>query len=80
MYERLLDKFEATDGVERLSTDGDLIFRTVRDMFNSSVDEIVCSNKLIADRLVKYLTNNLASSVKLTVTDDDDLKKYLFLA
>ncbi len=80
MYERLLDKFEATDGVERLSTDGDLIFRTVRDMFNSSVDEIVCSNKLIADRLVKYLTNNLASSVKLTVTDDDVLKKYGLLA
>lgn len=77
MYADLLEKFEATDGVERLSTDGDLIFRTVRDILNSSVDEIVCSSAAIADRLKKYLKQNLASAVKVSVSEKDDiLKKY----
>ncbi|MCH5165810.1 MAG: Rne/Rng family ribonuclease [Clostridiales bacterium] len=77
MYNNILEKFNRSDGVELLSTDGDLIFRSVRDMFNSSVDEIVCSSKHIAARLSKYLKENLASAVKVTVNDKSDvLKKF----
>lgn len=61
----------------RLSTDGDLIFRCVRDMLNSSVDEVVCNSAPIASRLDKYLSERLASSVKVTaLADEDVLKKY----
>ncbi|MBD5132240.1 MAG: Rne/Rng family ribonuclease [Clostridiales bacterium] len=77
MYARLLDKFNETDGVARLSTDGDLVFRTVRDIFNSSVDEIVCNSAEIAHRLSQDLNRNLASAVKVTVCDNEDvLKKF----
>lgn len=77
MYEQLLQKFKTTDGVARLSTDGDLIFRAVRDLLNSSVDEVVCNSVHIADRLKKYFAEHIASSVKVTTSDKDDvLKKY----
>ncbi len=77
MYENILEKFDAADGVERLSTDGDLIFRSVRDMLNSSVDEIVCNSEHIAKRLTKYLTENLASAVRVTAAEREDvLKRY----
>ncbi len=76
-YENLLNKFNATDGVARLSSDGDLIFRSVRDMLNSGVDEIVCNSAQIASRLTKYLSERLASSVKVTTMENVDvLKKY----
>ena len=77
IYEQILDKFNATDGVDRLFSDGDLIFRSVRDLLNSSVDEIVCNSRSVATRLNKYISENLASTVKVTLTDDEDiLKKY----
>lgn len=76
-YAQLIAKFNSTDGVARLSTDGDLIFRCVRDMLNSSVDEVVCNSAPIASRLDKYLSERLASSVKVTaLADEDVLKKY----
>lgn len=74
-YENLLEKFDAADGVTRLSTDGNLVFRTVRDVLNSSVDEIVCNGKAIADRLAEYLKENLAQPVKVTIMDNADLLK-----
>ena len=77
MYEQLLQKFKTTDGVARLSTDGDLIFRAVRDLLNSSVDEVVCNSAQIADRLSKYFAEHIASPVKVTTADNMDvLKKY----
>ena len=75
MYDRILEKYAAAEGVERLSTDGDLIFRSVRDLLNSTVDEIVCNSAPIAERLKKYLKRNLASSVKVTVEDRTDILK-----
>lgn len=77
LYNSILEKFNATDGVDRLFSDGDLIFRSVRDLLNSSVDEIVCNNREIAMRLNRYFSENLASTVKVTVVEDQDvLKKY----
>ncbi len=76
-YISLLDKFNAASGVSLLSTDGNLVFRTVRDILNSTVDEIVCNSEYIADRLAKYLRENLAQPVKVTLMDDVDvLKKF----
>ena len=77
LYESILDKFNATEGVDRLYSDGDLIFRSVRDLLNSSVDEVVCNNSDIAARLKKDLSENLASSVKVTLIEHEDvLKRY----
>ncbi|MCH5153787.1 MAG: Rne/Rng family ribonuclease [Clostridiales bacterium] len=80
LYTSILDKFNSTEGVDRLFTDGDLIFRSVRDLFNSTVDEIVCNSRAVAMQLKKYLSENLASAVKVTVVEDKDvLKKYKVL-
>lgn len=77
LYQNILEKFNATEGVDKLYSDGDLIFRSVRDLLNSSVDEVVCNNREIAMRLNRYLSENLASAVKVTVFEDVDvLKKY----
>ena len=76
-YERILSQYATADDVTLLSSDGDLLFRTVRDILNSSVDEIVCNNALIADKLSKYLSENLAHGVKVTHQSRGDLlKKY----
>ncbi|MDE7464592.1 MAG: Rne/Rng family ribonuclease [Clostridiales bacterium] len=76
-YISLLDKFRSAGGVSLLSTDGNLVFRTVRDILNSTVDEIVCSDTSIANRLNDYLRENLAQPVKVTLMDDVDvLKKF----
>lgn len=81
LYQSILEKFNATEGVDKLFSDGDLIFRSVRDLLNSSVDEIVCNNRGIAKQLDRYLSENLASSVKVTVVDGEDvLKKYGILS
>lgn len=77
MYEHIVEKFNMTDGVEKLMTDGDLIFRSVRDMLNFNVDEIVCNDAQIAARLTKHLTENLAHPVKVTLDEKTDiLKRY----
>ena len=77
VYEHILEKFNMAEGIEKLMTDGDLIFRSVRDTLNSNVDEIVCNNAQIAKRLRKHLTENLAHPVKVTVDEKADiLKRY----
>lgn len=78
LYEGILQKFNSTNGVDRLFSDGDLVFRSVRDLLNSSVDEIVCNSRSIVNRLKKYLSEKLAtSSIKVTLIEDEDiLKKY----
>lgn len=77
MYERILAKFNGTDGVDLLFSDGNLIYRSVRDMLNANVDEILCNNVSIAGRLKKYILENLDSAVKITVVKDEDiLKRY----
>lgn len=77
MYISLLAKFGSASDVALLSTDGNLVFRTVRDILNSTVDEIICNNALVAQRLNKYLNENLAQPVKVTLNEDEDvLKKY----
>lgn len=77
MYRTLLDKYRAADGVAKLSSDGNLVFRTVRDILNSTVDEIVCNSASVANQLTKYLADNLAQPVKVTdIEDYDILKKY----
>lgn len=75
MYISLLDKFRSAPGVRVLSTDGNLVFRTVRDILNSTVDEIVCNSEAVSQRLNKYLTENLAQPVKVTLLDDIDILK-----
>lgn len=75
IYEHITEKFRTADGVEQLFSDGDLVFRAVRDLLNSTVDEIVCNSKFVADRLKKYISRNLASTVKITVTEDRDILK-----
>lgn len=74
-YEKILQKFNAAEGVQQLSSDGDLIFRCVRDMLNSSVDEIVCSNAAVAKRLDEFLSERLASAVKVTYNENVDVLK-----
>ncbi len=77
MYESILDRFAESDGVTLLQSDGDLVFRTVRDMLSSTVDEIVCNNPMIAARLEKYLNENLAKPARVTLVDDFDvLRKF----
>ncbi|MCH5161250.1 MAG: Rne/Rng family ribonuclease [Clostridiales bacterium] len=74
-YISLLDKFKSADGVSLLSTDGDLVFRTVRDILNSTVDEIVCNSAEVSTQLSQYLAENLAHPVKVTLMDDSDILK-----
>ncbi len=74
-YISLLDKFNSADGVSLLSADGDLLFRTVRDILNSTVDEIVCNSAEVSAQLTQYLRENLAHPVKVTLMDDTDILK-----
>ncbi len=77
MYISLLDKFRSADGVTLLSSDGDLMFRTIRDILNSTVDEIVCNSREVSEHLTRYLRENLAHPVRVTAMDDVDvLKKF----
>lgn len=76
MYLSLLNKFATTQGVSLLSADGNLVFRTVRDILNSTVDEIICNSELISKRLEKYLQENLAQPVKVTLMQDADVLKH----
>lgn len=77
VFKQISEKYEAADGITRLFGDGDLVFRAVRDLLNSNVEEIICNAAPVADRLKKYISRNLASSVKITVDDKSDiLKKY----
>lgn len=77
MYRALIEKYRSASGVTLLSSDGDLVFRTVRDILNSTVDEIVCNSAELGERLTGYLAENLAHPVKVTVTEDADvLKKF----
>lgn len=81
IYEGIVKRFDETEGVAQLYSDGDLIFRTVRDLLNSNVEEVVCNNDAIAARLERYIELHLASAVKVTVAQDVDLlKKYGILA
>lgn len=75
MYASLLDKYNRASGVSLLSTDGNLVFRTVRDILNSTVDEVVCNSTFIAKQLEKQLSENLAQPVKVTVMADSDVLK-----
>ncbi len=76
-YISLLDKFRSANGISQLSTDGNLVFRTVRDILNSTVDEIICSDTTVANRLNVYLRENLAQPVNVTLMEDVDvLKKF----
>lgn len=75
MYWSLLDKYSTAQGVTLLSSDGNLVFRTVRDILNSSVDEIVCNNIDIGNMLTRYLHENLAQPVRVSVMDDVDILK-----
>lgn len=75
MYEGLIQKFSDEKDVSLLSGDGDLVFRTVRDILNSSVDEIVCNSEEISERLCTYLHENLAHPVKVTLMDNSDILK-----
>lgn len=77
IYEGILQKFHNTDGVDKLFSDGDLIFRSVRDLLNSTVDEIVCNSYAVAEKLNAHLASNLAHAVKVSVADKVDvLKQY----
>ena len=76
MYDALLAKYSTAQGVTLLSSDGNLVFRTVRDILNSSVDEIVCNSAEIGNLLTKYLHENLAQPVRVSVMDDDILKRF----
>lgn len=77
MYISLLDKYRSASGVELLASDGNLLFRTVRDILNSTVDEIVCNSAKVSETLADYLNENLAQPVKVTPVEDYDiLKKY----
>ena len=75
MYGQLLDKYRTAHGVTLLSSDGNLIFRTVRDILNSSVDEIVCNSVEIGNLLTKYLHENLAQPVRVSIMEDTDILK-----
>ncbi len=76
-YISLLDKYRASPDVSLLYSDGNLIFRTVRDILNSTVDEIVCNSPAISKQLTEYLEQNLAHPVKVTLMQDTDvLKKF----
>lgn len=76
-YSSLLNKYDNAEDVSLLHSDGNLIFRTVRDILNSTVDEIVCNSPTIAKQLSEYLERNLAQSVKVTLMRDTDvLKKF----
>lgn len=80
-YQALLARYESADGVSLLAADGNLVFRTVRDILNATVDEIICNNAVIAERLNKHLNENLAQPVRVTLAQDEDiLKKYNVLS
>lgn len=52
LWKKVLDAYNAADDVARVYSDGDLIFRTVRDMLSSNIEAIVCNDAATVRSLV----------------------------
>nr|MDE7394929.1 ribonuclease E/G [Clostridiales bacterium] len=51
LYEKIASDYEKADGVCLLHSEGDLVFRAVRDMLTTDVERIICNERETLERL-----------------------------
>lgn len=54
-WQRIQESYANTDGIAQVYADGDLVFRTVRDMLSSNIETIVCNDKATAENLKRNM-------------------------
>lgn len=76
LYKSILERSERANGISLLYNDGGLIFRTVRDMINSNVDEILCNNAELSYRLKTSLQEYMPKAADKVHTFNDSADMY----
>lgn len=54
-WKKILAAYNAADGIAQVYSDGDMIFRNVRDMLSSNIEAIVCNDPDTVDALVNVM-------------------------
>lgn len=54
-WEKVLAEYEQTEGINQVYSDGDFIFRSVRDMLSTNIEAIVCNDVATAENLKESL-------------------------
>ncbi len=54
-WQKVLSSYEQSTGISKIYSDGDLVFRQVRDMLSPNIGAIVCNDKATADALIASL-------------------------
>jgi len=62
LWEKVKAKYDEADDVELIYEDGDLVYRTVRDIFNDNIEAIVCNSPDLCKRIAE---NAAATQPKL---------------
>ncbi len=55
LWQKVRENYDAADEVTQVYSDGDLVFRTVRDMLSANVEAIVCNDEATSENLIKTL-------------------------
>ena len=50
-WKKVSDAYDKTDGIGQVYSDGDFVFRSVRDMLSQNVDAIVCNDRTVTESL-----------------------------
>lgn len=58
LWDRIKADYELSEGVSLVYSEGDLVYRSIRDMFNDNIEAIVCNDRAMCDKI--------AESAKLT--------------
>lgn len=53
--ERIQERWERADGVELIHNEGNILYRTIRDMLSDKIDCIVCNNKSMSEDIRKMV-------------------------
>ena len=62
LWEKVKEKYDKSDEISLVYDDGDLVYRTVRDIFNDNIEAIICNN---ADLCRRIAENAAATQPKL---------------
>ncbi len=58
IWARVQETYDAVDGIAEVYSDGDHIFRTVRDMLSSNIEAIVCNDPVTAEKLINTMKDH----------------------
>lgn len=79
LWEAINQKFKTARPRELIYTEGDLVFRTVRDMLNSNIEHIITNSKEVYDTISEHLVKSLsvcADKLELYTGKTDMFKSY----